>query len=81
MHQGSSELDTGYLIVGNEGTGTLSISNGGVVNGTCFIGYKNSSDGAVTVRGAGSVWNNDSSLSVGYDGTGTLSISNGGMVR
>lgn len=71
----------GYLIVGNSGTGTLTVSNGGTVTtgGSAFIGENAGSVGIVTVGGAGSSWT-AGELRVGDSGDGTLTISNGGAV-
>lgn len=71
----------GYLIVGNSGTGTLTVSNGGTVTtgGTAFIGENAGGVGIATVDGAGSSWT-AGELRVGDSGNGTLTISNGGAV-
>ena len=68
---------TNGLYVGYGGTGTLYITNGGLVkNGSGYLGYTASTGlGAVTVDN--STWTNTSSLYVGYAGTGTLAIQNG----
>jgi subtilase-type serine protease len=67
------------LSVGFNQTGTLTISNGGVIadqNGS--IGYNLGSNGTATVAGANSLWSSSSFLTVGNAGTGTLTISGGG---
>ena len=73
-----------YLHVGRSGNGTLTISDGGVVNGGFGdIGFFSSSSGSVTVTGAGSQWNSRGSLFVGNSSsssTGTLNISDSGLV-
>ena len=81
----SSSKDT---VIGDDGTGLLSISNGGslVTGGSFIIGTDTGSTGVVTVDGAGStlgVTNAGSPLLVGYNGgsNGTLNISNGGYVH
>ena len=57
----------GSLIVGESGTGTLTVSNGGKVNdGWGIIGSNAGSAGSVTVDGSGSTWINSYSLFVGY---------------
>jgi T5SS/PEP-CTERM-associated repeat protein/autotransporter-associated beta strand protein len=69
------------LIVGNTGSGTLTIRNGGAVSNTfSSIGELAGSVGNVTVDGAGSTWTNSSSLSVGLLGTATMNITGGGRV-
>ncbi|CUU19012.1 Bll7882 protein CDS [Bradyrhizobium sp.] len=77
---GSSWTNSGDLSVGNSGTGTLTIRNGGTVSSvTGVLGHNVGSTGTVTVDGAGSSWTN-SGLVVGGSGTGTLAIRNGGKV-
>lgn len=77
---------TRNLQVGRQGTGSLQISQGGVVNGgNGSIGYSyqigsDVSQGTVKVQNAGSKWNLSNSLVVGEAGNGTLSIVNGGEV-
>ena len=88
----SSTWSNSYsLDVGDSGSGTLAIQDGGKVtdlNG--YIGdYTNfgvSANGTATVsgvnaNGTASSWINGNSLTVGYDGTGILNISNGGVVQ
>jgi T5SS/PEP-CTERM-associated repeat protein len=71
----------GDLYVGNEGSGTLSITDGGTVsNQYGKIGYSPDSTGVVTVDGGSSTWTNNSHLFVGNEGSGTLSITGGGTV-
>ncbi len=75
----------GSLTVGNSGTGTLNIENGGVVSGSLAggIGAQPSGVGTVTVTGGGSRWNmfaGGSPFFVGGSGEGTLMIENGGVV-
>ncbi|MGX7876714.1 autotransporter domain-containing protein [Mesorhizobium sp. ORM6] len=69
------------LIVGEAGTGSLTISDGGTAaDSNGLIGEVAGSIGRVTVAGAGSTWTNSSELHVGAGGTGTLTVSNGGQV-
>lgn len=76
---GSSWVNSGNLIVGREGKGTLTVTDGGqVTNAIGYIG-SNSSGSSVLVRGAGSVWNNTTSLSMGAGNT--LEIRDGGLVK
>ena len=79
-----------FFIVGagsTSGVGTASIESGGTVN--CaggVVGFVNNSVGVATVTGAGSQWNNVSSLGIGgfntqqLGGKGTLIIANNGIV-
>lgn len=70
------------LTVGQTGNGTLQIVNGGsVTNQLGTLGEMAGSLGAVTVTGAGSLWDNQQNLFVGSGGSGTLNILNGGQVN
>jgi T5SS/PEP-CTERM-associated repeat protein len=75
-----------FLSVGANGSGrsnSLLITNGGVVAnaGIGYIGFA-STNSAVTVIGAGSLWTNGTELRVGESGVGnTLLIANGGRVE
>ena len=80
---GSKWTNYSFLYVGNSGTGTLNIQNGGQVsNYDGYLGHSSGSSGTATVDGTGSKWtiNSGYPLTVGYSGTGTLSIQNGGLV-
>ena len=79
---GSTWTNSGNLYVGNSGSGTLSVTNGGtaVSDASAYIGYRSGSTGLVTVDGAGSNWINAGAVYVGNSGGGTLSITNGGSV-
>ena len=79
---GSTWTNSELLSVGTNGTGTLTIANGGVVSNTNgFVGFDTGSQGAVTVTGAGSTWTNSGDLFVGRFGAGALTIANGGSVN
>jgi fibronectin-binding autotransporter adhesin len=67
------------LYVGPAGSGTLHITNGGVVN-SGYYGYHSYVDGIVTVNGLGSTWNNSYELYVGNSGNGALNITGKGVV-
>ncbi|WKK20035.1 autotransporter outer membrane beta-barrel domain-containing protein [Achromobacter insolitus] len=78
---GSQLNTTGFMRVGQTGTGTVQITNGAVVtNGLGYIGYDTTGVGTVTISGTGSQWNNSAELSVGTTGKGQLTISNGAAV-
>ncbi|QDY71398.1 autotransporter domain-containing protein [Qingshengfaniella alkalisoli] len=83
----STWTNHGNLNVGNLGTGTLTILNGGQVSSTRGnIGRSSGSDGTVIVSGTdtegnASTWTNHGNLNVGNFGTGTLTISGGGVVN
>ncbi len=66
--------------VGWYGTGTLEITDGGLVTAPYnYIGNWNGLKSQVVVDGEGSTWN-CSDLSVGFSGQGTLEITNRGLV-
>ena len=72
---------SGEIWIGNTGTGTLSVENGGSVSNTYgYLGYSSTGDGTATVTGPTSSWTNTSSVVVGNSGTGTLNVENGGSV-
>lgn len=79
---------TNYLQVGRQGTGSLQISQGGVVNGGngsigsfVQLGSAVGSQGSVKVQNSGSKWNLSNDLVVGGAGNGTLDILQGGQVN
>lgn len=78
----STWANAGAIMVGNSGTGTLAVSNGGTVGsdgGT--VGNFAGSSGSVTVTGANSVWAGGAGdVTVGRYGSGSMLISNGGKV-
>ncbi|MBZ9816434.1 autotransporter domain-containing protein [Mesorhizobium sp. CA7] len=74
----SSDL---FLALGTDSTGTLTISNGGVVSDTVgHVGFGQGT-GTVTVDGTGSTWTNSGDLYIAERGVGTLDIINGGAVN
>lgn len=79
---GSSWSVGSFFDVGSSGVGVLAIGNGGRLDtaGTAAIGFQEGSSGAVSVSGAGSIWD-ASLLSVGFHGIGGLSILEGGVVN
>ncbi len=79
---GSSWTNAHELVVGNQGTGSLTISNAATVRSTAgFIGNGSTGSGTVTVDGVGSAWNTTTDhIWVGYSGQGTLNVTNGGSV-
>ena len=80
--EGSSWDITDTFYVGNNGTGTLTIADGGTVSNedNSYIGNSDGSTGTVTVTGEGSSWDITDTFYVGNNGTGTLTIADGGTV-
>ncbi|HEY9131885.1 MAG TPA: autotransporter outer membrane beta-barrel domain-containing protein [Dyella sp.] len=83
----STWTSAGDFFVGESGSGTLQIADGGAMNnaGTAFIGDQASGTGSVTVSGRGSngsasTWSNSGDLVVGQSGAGTLLIEGGAAV-
>ncbi len=75
-----TDLNMGFSGAGN----SLTISNGGRVdNDAGYVGrFSSSSNNAVIVTGAGSLWSNRSDLHVGYNGASNfMSIGNGAIVE
>jgi len=79
--------NSGGLTVGYEGTGSLIISNGGIVTDATTPGYFSAniggaagSNGSVTVTGSGSEFINNTSIVLGDSGNGSLTISDSGAV-
>jgi len=69
------------LYVGWEGDGELAVSGGGhVVNRHGIVGYVAGSHGTVTVRGAGSHWENRINLSLACSGSGEVTVEDGGLM-
>ncbi len=69
------------LMVGQSGTGMLTIQGGGALADSFgAIGNLAGGLGAVTVTGAGSSWSNAGNIVIGGQGTGTLAIQDGGAV-
>ena len=73
-----SQLNTTHLRVGNQGAGSLSVSDGGTVNSSLAvtIGGESTAAGSVSLSGVGSSITADQ-LRVGHNGAGTLGISQG----
>lgn len=80
---GSAWTTNNNLVVGNTGSGAVTITNGGIMNTSRTVIGINHSDaqlGTVTVEGPGSTWTNLYTIDVGNDGRGDLNILNGGAV-
>ena len=71
----------GPLGVGYQQNGTLTVAEGvNLTSGIGYLGYYSGSAGTASVTGAGSKWNNSSTLYVGREGSGSLTIEAGGQV-
>ena len=68
-------------IVGNGGTGSLSVLSGGTLTSTSTVtlGAFLGADGTASVGGIGSSWAMGSSCLIGSSGDGTLTVSAGGL--
>lgn len=86
---GSSLIASGgHFYVGDAGSGTLTVRNGGAVMHTrsdlqsrlLSVGYQAGGTGVITVTGAGSSLVTTENLLVGHFGAGTLNVQNGGAV-
>ncbi len=78
---GSTWTNTGNLYVGQGGTATLTIEEGGSVSSaTGSIASDAGQEGTVTVTGDGSSWTSTGNLYVGENGEATLTIADGGSV-
>jgi T5SS/PEP-CTERM-associated repeat protein len=78
---GSTFVNGANLSVGNSGSGTLLVANGGSVsNWGGGIGQNTNSFGVATVIGPASTWANTAYLYVGNSGSGTLLVADGGSV-
>ncbi|MCT4701676.1 autotransporter outer membrane beta-barrel domain-containing protein [Enterobacteriaceae bacterium H20N1] len=73
---------TSSLAIGTFGTGSMFISDGGVVTnaGPGYIASEAGSAGSVMVDGNGSAWHSGDGLFVGRSGDGVLTVRNGGSV-
>lgn len=82
--QGSSSswtVGSGGLDVGVDGTGSLTVSGGGLVSSVSTVLAANAgSIGSATVSGSGSAFHNTGNLYVGDAGNGSLQVQTGGTV-
>ncbi len=74
--------NAGYMVIGRLGTGSLLISNGGIVtSGKSTTIAPESASGSATVTGPGSMLQIGDALIVGTYGKGELLVSDGGRVE
>ncbi|MGE8499747.1 MAG: autotransporter outer membrane beta-barrel domain-containing protein [Pseudomonas sp.] len=71
----------GYLIVGENGFGQLSIASGGeAINTDAYIGFNNLSRGEVFVSGTDAKWTTSGFLSIGLIGEAIVMVDDGASV-
>jgi T5SS/PEP-CTERM-associated repeat protein len=70
------------LIIGNDGSGTMTIDSGGdvFVGTSTNVGDNDFSDGSLTIDGAGSTLTTTAATTIGNLGTGSLTVSNGAQL-
>ena len=71
----------GQLIIGNAGSGAVSVRNGGSLSAVIgsVLGLQPGAHGTATVTGNGSSWFS-TSLTVGQNGTGAVTVEDGGVL-
>ncbi len=68
---------SGSAIVGDHGTGNLTIANGAIVNGLGLVGDVTGSNGTVLVTDPGTEWLPGMFLGAGVNGTCNITVANG----
>ncbi|ARP93276.1 autotransporter family protein [Bordetella genomosp. 13] len=72
---------TASLYIGDLGTGTVQIDDGGAVrSGQGLIGVSGGGNGRVTVSGPASIWDTVANIYAGFEGTGELEVLDGATV-
>lgn len=72
-------VSVGDLFVGRAGSGSMTVTNGGVVESAQgFVGQNGPGD--VVISGANSTWDNTSTVTLGNFGDGTLTLADGGRL-
>ena len=77
-----SHMNTGagYVVVGINGSGSLNVTDGGVVSSEYGSLADSLGSASVTISGSGSQWNMTTDLYVGLGGQATLDVENGGFL-
>ncbi len=77
-----STLNMSEIVIGNNGTGSLTVANGGNVIGNedLLIAIGSNTTGTVQVTDAGSTMHMVFGINVGVNGVGNLTVANGGQV-
>lgn len=71
----------GYLVVGGNTFGQLSIAGGGEATNTdAYVGFSDGSQGEVFVSGTGAKWTTNGFLSIGFDGQAFVIVDDGASV-
>ncbi|AJY46944.1 autotransporter domain-containing protein [Martelella endophytica] len=70
--------DANGLYVGNAGTGTITVTNGGKLESNdAWIGQAATGNGTIVISGSGSEWNGYGDVVLGLSGTGTVRVESG----
>jgi T5SS/PEP-CTERM-associated repeat protein len=77
---GAQLATTDTLLVGDAGSGTVTVSGGHLATALTNLADDAGATGGVTIQGAGSTWTASSGTSVGNNGNGTLLIAGGGQM-
>jgi len=77
------DVESGSLVIGGLGEGTLAISDAGAVgtSGRVFVGNSAGSTGSLDIAGAGSLLNSGDYVAVGNRGDGHGSVTDGGVLQ
>ena len=78
---GPAAAPNGLLIIGNAGTGEVTVQNSGSLSAVmgAVLGFGVGSTGTATLTGSGSGWF-AASLAVGQGGTGSIAVGDGGVL-
>jgi len=77
-----SQWANGWIFVGMQGSGELTIEDGGEVTSyESYLGFYPDSFGTVTVTGENSTWSSIALLFIGKGGTGSFNVLDGGTVN
>ncbi|MDN0092777.1 autotransporter outer membrane beta-barrel domain-containing protein [Yersinia rohdei] len=80
---GSQLVNGGELFIGNDGEGSVTVSNGGSLSSVgSYIGFASGSKGSVLITGANTNWTNAGEIHLGENGgNAALTINNSGAVQ
>ncbi|MCS3601170.1 fibronectin-binding autotransporter adhesin [Buttiauxella sp. BIGb0471] len=79
---GSKLVNNSFLVLGNNGSGNMTVRDGGHVSNisTGQLGVNSGSDGFAHVTGPGSIWDSNSELLIGLAGQGAVQVSDEGRL-